>query len=68
MASDAERLVYLMDALDGFCHVKKDRYDYAMEEAVAAGRDEPNSEDELNGFRAMLDEAIRLDPELLSKG
>lgn len=55
---DAERLVYLMRELDGFVHVQRDRYDYAMACALAAGRDEPNEADELNGFRQMVDCAI----------
>ena len=63
--TDSTRLAYLMkDGCDGFFHVKKDRYEYAMEQAEAAGRDEPNEEDELNGFRLLIDEAIRRDDEL----
>jgi hypothetical protein len=56
---DTRRLMYLMhNGPDGFVHVEKDRYEYAMERAEMAGRDEPNETDELNGFRLMIDAAM----------
>ena len=57
---DTRRLLYVMKVagFDGFCHVEKDRYDYASEQAEIAGRDEPNEKDELNGFRLLIDAAM----------
>ena len=57
---DTRRLFYVMKAagIDGFCHVEKDRYDYASEQAETAGRDCPNEKDEFNGFRLLIDAAI----------
>jgi hypothetical protein len=43
---------------DGFAHVAKDRYEYAMEAAAEEGREEPNAADELEGFRRMIDCAM----------
>ena len=61
---DTRRLLYVMKAsgIDGFFHVKKDRYDYASEQAKAAGRDCPSDKDELNGFRLLIDAAMAAEP------
>ena len=60
MATDRQRLLYVMKAagVDGFCHVEQDRYEYALQAAQKAGRDEPNDDDEFNGFRRLIDAAI----------
>lgn len=59
MGPDTRRLLYLMhNGPDGFAHVEKDRYQYASERAEAAGREEPNWQDELNGWRLLIDAAI----------
>lgn len=63
MKADAMRLRYLMDneVLDGFAHVEPDRYECASQCAEMAGREEPNEDDELNGFRLLIDMAIHAD-------
>lgn len=63
MRPDTRRLQYVMHAagIDGFVHVEKDRYAYASERSEAAGREEPNEMDELNGFRLLIDAAIAAD-------
>ena len=59
---DTRRLRYLMnDGPDGFAHVPMDRYDYAMQLAERSGREEPTDDDELNGFRLMIDAAMAAD-------
>gem|GEM_PF-1169464 len=57
-ALDAARLMFLMDETDGFVIVEKDKYDFAIECAVEAGREEPTAADELNGVRRLLDAAM----------
>jgi hypothetical protein len=58
--TDTQRLQYLLHAevLDGFAHVTLDRHEYAFHCADEAGREEPNQDDELNGFRRLIDAAI----------
>lgn len=57
--SDTARLRYMMqEGPDGFCHVAKDRYEYATEAATENGREEPNAHDELEGYRRMIDCAM----------
>jgi len=60
VASDAERLRWIMSycGFDGIHGLTMDRYEYASFEAETHGRDEPNSDDELDGFRRMIDAAI----------
>lgn len=59
MNSDTDRLLHMIKTgCDGFVHVKKDRYEYASEVAEEKGRDEPNEEDELEGYRRMIDCAM----------
>lgn len=58
---DAQRLMFVFCA-DAFVNVYKDRYDYAVECAEEAGRDEPNAEDELNGVRRLIDAAMAAAP------
>jgi hypothetical protein len=56
--SDTTRLRYLMREIDGFVNVKGDRYDYAMMVAADEGREVPTEQDELDGFRRMIDCAL----------
>lgn len=59
MKNDAVRLRFMMeDGIEGFVHVKKDRYEYALDVANENNRDEPNEDDELEGFRRMIDCAM----------
>lgn len=62
--SDTKRLEWLMTATgaDGFLRVEKDRYEYARDVANEEGREEPNANDELEGFRRCVDEGMRLNP------
>ena len=58
---DSERLAWLMreDCLpDGFMNVAKDRYQYAMQAAEEAGREEPTDDDYLDGLRRLIDAAM----------
>jgi len=61
---DTRRLRFLMNdsCIDGFVHVALDRYEYAMQCAEQAGRDEPNEADEFNGFRLLIDAAMTTTP------
>lgn len=61
-AKDAARLMFAMQDFDGFVGVKKDKYDFAIECAEENGRDEPTSEDEINGVRRLIDAAIAAAP------
>lgn len=58
--NDTERLRYVMTDIDGFGNVKKDRYEYA--EIVSFEREHeyvcPTLDDDLEGFRRMIDCAI----------
>jgi hypothetical protein len=59
MASDTARLRYMMEnGPDGFVHVRRDRYDYAMDAAEENGREEPIEADEFEGFRRLIDCAM----------
>lgn len=58
---DAERLMFACE-FDGYSTVSKDRYDFAMDCAEEAGRDEPSDEDELNGLRRLIDAAMAAQP------
>lgn len=55
--TDADRLMFVFE-VDGFVHVEKDRYDYAMDVAEENGRDEPSAHDELEGVRRLIDAAM----------
>ena len=59
-ARESLRLRFLMKAelLDGFVSVPMDRYEYACEVAQERGHDEPTEDDELEGFRRLIDAAI----------
>lgn len=58
---DTVRLRFLMNdgCIDGFVNVPFDRYDFAMQEAERGGREEPNADDDFNGFRLLLDAAMQ---------
>ena len=60
MFTNKQRLKFLMEAADieSFFRVPMDRYEYAADVAVEHGREEPNEDDEYEGFRRMLDEAM----------
>ena len=55
MTKDDMRFEFLMSQIDGFCSIEKDRHDFAIEVATEEGRDEPTLEDEINGFRRLID-------------
>lgn len=57
LREDAERLLYMSKDMDGFVHVARDKYEYAIECMQEAGRSEPTADDELNGLRRMIDAA-----------
>lgn len=56
--TDEQRLQFLMQDVESFFKVALDRYEYASLVAEESGRVEPNEEDELEGFRRMVDEAM----------
>lgn len=56
LRGDAERLMYMAKDMDGFAHVKKDKWDFSLECAIENNR-EPTCEDELNGLRRLIDTA-----------
>lgn len=58
MNTDEQRLKFIMQDLDSFWRVDQDRYDYAMDVAEEHGRMSPTEEDEIEGFRRMVDEAM----------
>ena len=59
--SDDVRLRFLLKAgaPDGFTGIDKDRYEFAYEVAKERGHEEPDEQDELDGFRRMIDAAIK---------
>ena len=57
-ALDAARLLYATKDFDGYVHVMRDKYDFALECMEEAGRSEPTIEDELNGVRRLIDAAL----------
>lgn len=55
---DSARLAWLVksgNVFDAFSDMEKDRYDYAMDAAMEAGREEPSDADDVEGFRRLLD-------------
>ena len=60
--SDANRLRWVMTHIDAVAGLKLDRYDYATLVAKDHGREDPTPDDELNGFRQMIDAAMGLEP------
>jgi len=59
MITDEQRLKFIMLDVEDYFKVKMDRHEYALEVAEESGRIEPTDEDELEGFRRMVDEAMR---------
>lgn len=57
-AQDAVRLMFVMQDIDGFEGIARDKYDYAQSCATENGRDEPIEADELNGLRRLIDAAL----------
>lgn len=57
--SDTTRLSFLMQEIDGFGNVEKDRFYYASEVAEEEGHEEITDSDELEGFRRLIDAAIK---------
>lgn len=57
--NDTDRLRKLVawEAIEGFVGVDKDIYEFASQVAEERGRDEPDSEDMLEGLRRLIDEA-----------
>ena len=60
--TDADRLLFLVKAevIEGFVGVTKDRYDYASEVAEERKHETPTMNDELEGLRRLLDEAMKV--------
>jgi hypothetical protein len=58
MFTDEQRLKFLMQNVDSFFKIEMDRFEYSWEVAEEMGRGEPNAEDELEGFRRMVDDAM----------
>lgn len=58
MFTDEQRLRFLMKDNESYFRVKKDRYEYAQIEACNDGRSIVNENDELEGFRRMVDDAM----------
>jgi hypothetical protein len=48
-----------MQEIDGFGNVEKDRYCYATDVAEEEGHEEITKSDELEGFRRLIDAAIK---------
>jgi hypothetical protein len=59
LITDADRLMFAMQDIDGFVSVEWDKHDYAIHFAEANGRDEPTLADELEGVRMMIDAALQ---------
>ena len=59
MITDEQRLKFLMLDCESYFKVKMDRHEYALEVAEESGRITPTEEDELEGFRRMVDEAMK---------
>lgn len=59
LEKDAARLMYMAKDMDGFVHVDRDKYDYAIECMEEAGREEVSEEDEIKGLRRMIDAAMQ---------
>lgn len=60
--TDTERLRFLIkhDAItEGITGIEYDRYDFAMQVMLDDNREELTFDDEVEGFRRMVDEAIR---------
>lgn len=58
--NDTDRLPWIMTDIDGIAGIKGDHYDWATKVAKERGNEgEPTLLDELEGFRRMIDEAIR---------
>ena len=49
-----------MNEIDGFSGVEKDRYDFASDVAEEKGHEEPSTDDELEGFRRLVDAAMSI--------
>ena len=58
--TDTDRLRFILenDTFHGYVHVLMDRYEYAFLVAEENGREEPNKDDEFEGFRRMIDCAM----------
>lgn len=56
--SDAKRLMFAMQDVDGFGSVKQDKYDLAVVAMEERALDEPDWECELEGVRRLIDKAM----------
>lgn len=56
--SDTQRLLFLMNYVEGFGTLAQDRHEYALQVADDNGRSEPTVSDYLEGFRRMCDDAM----------
>ena len=60
--SDARRLKWVMQDIDGFACLSADKWEYAQDEATRNGREEPNESDMMDGIRRMIDWAMLSTP------
>jgi hypothetical protein len=58
--TDTDRLRFLMTEIEGFQNVEKDRYEFASDVADERGNLGPSDDDELEGFRRLIDAAMGL--------
>lgn len=56
--SDAKRLVFVMQDIDGFVNVTQDKYDLTVLAMEERSINEPNWECELEGIRRLIDKAM----------
>lgn len=56
--SDARRLKWVMQEIDGYVCLSADKWEYAQDEATRNGREEPNDSDMMDGIRRMIDDAM----------
>jgi len=60
--SDARRMKWVMQDIDGFACLSADKWEYAQDEATRNGREEPNESDMMDGIRRMIDDAMLSTP------
>lgn len=56
--TDTLRMEFLMQDIDSYFKVKKDKYDYSLDVAEENGREVPIYSDSIEGFRRLIDAAM----------